>query len=57
MAAIKGHSEYGNPLNYMFYMFFDIMKKQILKVEKTTLLPVYRSSKQCIGLKTIPIRN
>lgn len=57
MIAITRHSEYGNPLNYMFYMFFDIMKKQILKVEEITLTPVYRSSEQCIGLKTIPIRN
>jgi hypothetical protein len=57
MVAISGHSEYGNPLNYMFYMFFDIMKKQILKVEKITLTLVFRSSEQCIGLKTIPIRN
>lgn len=57
MVAITGHSEYGNPLNYMFYMFFDIMKKQILKVEEITLTHVYSSSEQCIGLKTIPIRN
>ncbi|PZX66762.1 hypothetical protein LY54_01166, partial [Salegentibacter mishustinae] len=34
MAVRSGHNEYGNHLKYMVFMFFDVLKKQILEVEE-----------------------
>jgi hypothetical protein len=57
MAVISGHSEYGNHLKYMVFTFFDVLKKQILKVEEIALEQVIKASEQGIGFQTIPIRN
>ncbi len=57
MAVITGHSEYGNHLKYMVFRFFDVLKKQILKVEEITIGYMIKGSRQTIGFQTSPIRN
>lgn len=57
MVAIMGHNEYGNHLKYMVFMFFDVLKKQILKVEEIALGYMIKGFEQNIGFQTIPLRN
>lgn len=57
MAVITGQSEYGNQLKYMVFRFFDILKKQILKVEEIAIGYMIKGSGQTIGFQTSPIRN
>tara|TARA_R100000687_G_scaffold29477_1_gene24564 strand:+ start:301 stop:474 length:174 start_codon:yes stop_codon:yes gene_type:complete len=57
MAVITGHSEYGNHLKYMVFMFFDVLKKLVLEVEEIAIGYMIKGSGQTIGFQTIPIRN
>lgn len=57
MAVRSGHNEYGNHLKYMVFMFFDVLKKQILEVEEIARGYMIKGSGQRIAFQTIPIRN
>lgn len=57
MAVITGHNEYGNQLRLLAFMFFDILKNQILKVEEIDARLIIKDSGQAIGFQTIPFRN
>lgn len=57
MVVITRLNEYGNHLKYMVFMFFDILKKQLLEIKEIALNRTFKTSEQQIGFKTIPTTN
>lgn len=57
MPVSRRDSNYGTPVIFKNISFFDILKKQILKVEEIALRPMCSSYERAIGFQTIPFRN
>lgn len=57
MSSNKGVNIYGRPIVFNDISFFDILKKEILKVEEICLRTVITGLGSVIGFPTIPFRN
>ena len=57
MSINMGIFEYGKIAYFSVFMFFDILKKEVLQIDNICKHIVIAGLRQKIGFQTIPLRN